>query len=179
MTPGKSATASAELLKQLESKNPAEVLKALNKLEKAGNVRDLPGIIRVMAGISDRELLGHFTIFLCNVRSKEAPAIMAQSLANPAYAKIRTDLTRACWESQLDYSLYLILFAHLFITGDFVQAVEAFSVIEYTSIEHPVNKGLLKEISILVKNSLPDQPETKQRLTRELILVLEPFVTEG
>ncbi|MFA5816836.1 MAG: hypothetical protein WC865_14580 [Bacteroidales bacterium] len=45
--------------------------------------------------------------------------------------------------------------------------------------ERPVSKRVLTKISVLIKNSLPDQPETKQGLTRELIVVLEPFVTEG
>lgn len=179
MTVAKTPTTSTELLKQLESNDPAAVLKALHTLEKVANINDLPSIIRVMAGITGHELMNHFTEFLSNVRSKQAPAFMAQFLADPVYARIRSELTRACWESQLDYSSHLMLFAHLFIGGDYQLALEAFTVIENTCLERPVGKGVLTEISVLIKNSLPDQPETKQRLTRELILVLEPFVTEG
>jgi hypothetical protein len=179
MTTGKSSGASSELIRQLESKDSAIVLKTLNKLEKACNINDLPSIIRIMAGIIEQNLLNEFAFFLSKVRSKQAPAIMIQFLADPAFANIRAELTRACWESQLDYSADLILFARLFISGDYLLALEAFTVIENTCLERPVNKGILSEISILIKNSLPDQPETKQRLTRELLLVLEPFVTEG
>lgn len=177
MTDGISAQTSAELLKQLESKDPALALKALNKLEKVANVNDLPAIIRVMAGVTEPGLLQNFAVFLSNVRSTKAPAILIQYLADPSYAKIRTELTRSCWESQLDYAPHLMLFARLFIAGDYRLAIEAFSVIENTCRERPVKTSLIKEISILIKNSLPDQPETKQRLVRELIQVLEPFLS--
>ncbi|TSA37714.1 MAG: hypothetical protein D4R64_05070 [Porphyromonadaceae bacterium] len=173
MTAEKSSITSAELIKQLESKDPAVVLQTLNKLEKVGNINDLPSIIKVMAGVAEPRPLNDFTSFLSNIRSKQAPAILAQFLADPASAKIRVELVRSCWESQLDYSPHLILFAHLFIAGDYILALEAFTVIENTCLERPVQKGLLREISILIKNSLPDQPETKQRLVKELILVLD------
>jgi hypothetical protein len=175
MTTGKSSTTSAELIKQLESKDPAQALKALHKLERVGNIKDLPAIIRVMSTIDDQELLDDFTSFLSNVRSKEAPAILAKSLENPLFAGIRTELTRSCWESQLDYSPHLMIFAMMFIAGDYLLALEAFTVIENTCLEHPVNKELIKSISSLIKNTLPDQPETKQRLVKEMIQVLEPF----
>ena len=175
MTTGKSSPVSAELIKQLESKDPVLVTKALHKLERVGNIKDLPAIIHAMSTINDAELLNEFAAFLSNVRSKEAPAILAKSLEDPAYARIRTELTRSCWESQLDYSPHLMVFAMMIIAGDYLLALEAFTVLENTCLERPVNRKLVKSISILIKNTLPDQPETKQRLVKELILVLEPF----
>jgi hypothetical protein len=179
MTAGKSATPSAELLEQLGSKDQATVLKALHKLEKAGNSNDLPGIIQAMGATADPKLLSEFAFFLSKVRAKEAPATIAGFLSDPAFAHIRPELVRVAWESCLDYTPHLMLFARMFMAGDYGLALEAFTVIENTCLERPVNKKLLTEITILIKNSLPDQPETKQRLTRELILVLEPFVTGG
>ncbi len=176
MTPGKPSITSTELIRQLESKDHTLVLKALRKLEKAGNVKDLPAIIRVMSTVTDPELLNDFTQFLSNIRSKEAPAILAKSLENPAYSKIRAELVRSCWESQLDYSPHLMIFAMMFIAGDYLLALESFTVIENTCMERRVNQKQLTDISILVKNTLPDQPETKQRLVKELILVLESFL---
>ena len=177
MTAEKPAHPSAEWLNLLKSNDPAQVSKALSKLEKTGSVNDLPAIIGVMAHISDPAILNHFTVFLGNIKSKAAPSVIAHQLADPANAGIRADLTRSCWESQLDYSPYLMIFAHLFIAGDYRLAVEAFTVIEYSCMEHPVDPALLKQIAVLVKNSIPDQPEFKQRLTGMLIQVLDPFLS--
>lgn len=178
MNQGPQSPSSAELLKQLESKDAALVKKALHKLEKAGRISDLPAIIKSMSLQEDIDLLNDFAEFLANIRSKDAPPILAHALEDPAYGRIRTELTRSCWESQLDYSPYLMIFAMMFIAGDYMLALEAFTVIENTCLERPVNKEMIKSISLLVKNSLPDQPETKQRLVKELILVLEPFTGE-
>jgi hypothetical protein len=175
MTAGKSTSDSDELLRQLDTNDPAIVLKALHKLEKVANIKDLPEIIRVMAKLTDSKLIHEFEVFLSNIRSKEAPAILAQFLADPICVNIRIELTRSCWESQLDYSPHLLLFGHLFIAGDFNLALEAFSVIENTCLERPVNNNLVREVLLFITNNLPDQPETKQRLARELIDVLEPF----
>lgn len=178
MTAGHSSITPSELIKQLESKDPETVIKALNKLEKAANSKDLPSIIGVMAGISEQKLLNEFCSFLSKVRSAQAPSVMVECIGDPAYAKIRLELVRACWETNLDYSPHLLLFARLFIAGDYLMALEAFTVIENTVLERPVSKKLLHETAALIKNSLPDQPEAKQRLTQELIRILEPFVSE-
>jgi hypothetical protein len=175
MEEGKSKITTAELIKQLQSGQPADKSKALKKLSRVAGIRDLPAIVRVMAGFTDRDLLEEFTTFLSNIKSKEAPAVIAGFLSDPALAGIRLHLTRSCWESQLDYSAHLMIFARLFITGDYGLAVEAFSVIENTCMEHPVDRTLIREINALVSNSIPDQPETKKRLVNEMLLVLKPF----
>lgn len=175
MTPDKASPSSAELISQLGSDNPQIVIKALHQLEKRATHRDLPAIIRAMIATSDPELINRFSVFLSNVRSTQAPVILAEFLADPASSAVRAGLTRACWESQLDYSPHLLVFAHLFIGGDYTLAVEAFSVLENTCLERPVNPEMVTEITTLLQNSLPDQAESKQRLTRELIHILEPF----
>lgn len=175
----KSSIKSEDLLKQLASNDHAAVLQAMVKLERAGNINDLPSIIRIMSGITEASLIKEFTYFLSNVRSVQAPAILAQFLADPDFANIRVELVRACWESDLDYTPHLMLFTRLFIAGDYMLALEAFTVIENTFLERQVSMEILKEILSLISNSLPDQPETKQRLTLELIHVLEPYLSGG
>jgi hypothetical protein len=170
---------SGDLISLLESKDQAIVIKALHQMEKAANINDLPAIIRVMATWKGEKIMNDFAYFLSNVRSKQAPAVMVGFLSDPLFANIRTELTRACWESQLDYSQHLLIFARLFISGEFGLALEAFSVIENTCLERPVPKGIMKEVFTLIGNSLCDQPEPKQRLTHELISVMEPFISEG
>lgn len=173
MNTEKSGPDTADLLRQLESKNQAEVLKALDKLAKSGSIKELPAIIKVMANLRDLNLIHQFTEFLANIKSKGAPAVMVKYLADPSCATIRTELMRACWESQLDYSPHLILFARLFITGDYVEATEAFTVIESSCEDRTVSIIVIAEIISLVRNSLPDMNEEKKRLSIELISALE------
>ena len=177
MNEEKKGTGSADLIRQLESTDASTVVKALHKLARGGSVRDLPSVIRAMSRVTDQSLLEHFTSFLSNIRSKEAPEVIVGFLTDPSCSAIRAELTRSCWESQLDYSPYLILFTRLFITSDFMEAVEAFSVIESSCIEREVSNPVISEIISLVNSSIPDQTEEKKRLSAELIRALSPYLS--
>ncbi len=164
-----------ELIGKLASEDRKEAQKALYHLQSSATLKELPSIIRILLAIQDGVVYNEVIEFLGNIKAAGAPAIMIQSLMEPEFQVLRTDLTRACWESQLDYSPHLLLFLHLFMTGDFTLAIEAFSVIENTCLERKVNPGMIGEMLVLLKSSLPDQPETKRRLVLELILVLETY----
>jgi hypothetical protein len=175
----KTNPALADLFKQLQSENTVLAHKALKKLTRQSGINEMPLLIRIMGSTKDGKIRQEIETWLANIKSKNAPAVFAKALADPESAGIRVPLVRACWESQLDFSPHLMLFAHLFIAGDFELAIEAFSVIENTRLEHPVTAGHVGDIITQLKNSLPDQPETKQRLVREMIRVLEPFDSQG
>jgi hypothetical protein len=179
MTEKKTDPALVALIAQLSAENITTARKALAQVARQAGIRELSLIIETLAKISDQHIKEEVTDLLATIRSKEATVIFAAALANPDFSGIRLFLTRACWESQLDFSEHLILFTHLFITGDYGLAVEAFSVVENTFLEHPVQEEIAVEVYDLLKNSLPDQPETKGRLVRELMLVVEPFATRG
>jgi hypothetical protein len=71
-------------------------------------------------------------------------------------------LVSSCWQSGLDYSEFVIDFTNLFITGDYVTALECFTVIEESGQIIPASErskiiSLLKrnhEMSFVEKNSL-------------------------
>ncbi|HEX2394553.1 MAG TPA: hypothetical protein VHI78_04365, partial [Bacteroidales bacterium] len=79
----------------------------------------------------------------------------------------------ACWQSGLDFSSYLQVFAGLFIQGDYSTALEAFTVIEESlgnATEDEVYACIqfLKESEYLVSDE-------KLPLYRELQKVVEKF----
>ena len=178
MNPYRPDPAVLALISQLKGPETA-ARKALHALAKKATIKDLDLIIRELPLILQPGFRSEVIDFLSSIRSAEAPAIFAGSLTDPDLVSVRSELTRACWESQLDFSPHLMLFCHLLITGDYTLAVEAFSVIENTYLEYPVGENLTREIFDLLTNSLPDQPDTKQRLLREMIRVIEPFATRG
>jgi len=162
-----------ELFRQLSSENPGIAQKSLHRLLKIAGLKEMPLLIRIMAVTRHEKVTQDIENWLASIKTNEAAVIMAEALVDPDLSSIRAALVRASWESQLDFSHHLLLFAHLMITGDYGLAVEAFSVIENTCMEHPVPVERINELTSQLKNSLPDQPESKQRLVRELILVLE------
>jgi hypothetical protein len=56
--------------------------------------------------------------------------IIAELLKNHEYGDYLNALVAACWQSGLDFSKHLRVFAGLFIQSDYKTALESFTVIE-------------------------------------------------
>jgi hypothetical protein len=80
-------------------------------------------------------------------------------------------LISSCWQSGLDYTGYSSDFADLFITADYMTAIECFTVIE--SSVHKMTRAKKDEITGKIRGSLTDDNSEKMALTLDLISVLE------
>lgn len=169
----------ADLFKQLVSEDRNLAYKALNKLLRQSGINEMPRLIQVLSSSTDEKVSREIETWLANIKSKKAPAVFAQALVDPEFVGIRTQLVRACWETQLDFSPHIVLFVHLLLAGDYGLALEAFSVVENTCLEFPVPADQVIDIIRQLNSSLPDQPEAKQRLVREMVQVLEPYASKG
>lgn len=80
-------------------------------------------------------------------------------------------LVSSCWQSGLNYSGYSSEFADLFLTGDYLTAIECFTVIESSvnSLKRPEKDSLIKQI----RNGSSGGIGEKTALALELISVLE------
>jgi hypothetical protein len=80
-------------------------------------------------------------------------------------------LVSSCWQSGLNYSAYVSVFADLFLTGDYLTAIECFTVIE-SSVENltvPEKDSLIN----LIREGSSGNIGEKRALALELISVLE------
>jgi hypothetical protein len=80
-------------------------------------------------------------------------------------------LVSSCWQSGLNYSVYSPDLARVFLTSDYVTAIECLTVIE-DSI-HELSKSLKDEIINIIQESLVSQDNEKKPLIFELISILE------
>jgi hypothetical protein len=167
----------AELFKQLESDNPNLAHKALKKLIPKSGINEMPLLIRVLNSSPDEIIRQEIETWLASIKSKQAAAVFAQALVDPEYVGIRTQLTRACWETQLDFSPHILLFVHFLMAGDYSLALEAFTVIENTCLEYPIPPDQVIDIIKQLNCSLPDQQELKQKLIGEMVQVLKPYTS--
>jgi hypothetical protein len=77
----------------------------------------------------------------------------------------------SCWQSGLNYAGFSSDFASLFITGDYMTAIECFTVIE--SSVHHMSRVKKDEIIKMVRERPVSGTDEKEALARELISVLE------
>jgi hypothetical protein len=80
-------------------------------------------------------------------------------------------LVSSCWQSGLNYSAYSSVFAELFLTGDYLTAIECFTVIE-SSVENLTRPEKDSLIKLIREGSSGDIGE-KRALAMELISILE------
>ncbi len=77
----------------------------------------------------------------------------------------------SCWQSGLNYAGYSSEFASIFITCDYMTAIECFTVIE-SSARH-MTRAKKDEIIKMIRERPVNDRDEKEALAQELILVLE------
>jgi len=80
-------------------------------------------------------------------------------------------LVSSCWQSGLDYAGYSADFAELFLAGDYMTAIECFTVIE--SSAHNMSRAKKDEIIDIIREGTETGISEKTALALELISVLE------
>jgi hypothetical protein len=80
-------------------------------------------------------------------------------------------LVSSCWQSGLNYSVYSPDLARVFLTSDYVTAIECLTVIEDSVNE--LSKSLKNEIINIIEESPVSQDNEKKPLIFELISILE------
>jgi hypothetical protein len=80
-------------------------------------------------------------------------------------------LVSSCWQSGLDYSSYSSDFAETFVKGDYITAIECFTVIE--EFAHELTRKKKDEIIKSLEMSKFHNTNEKNALTHELISFLQ------
>jgi hypothetical protein len=79
-------------------------------------------------------------------------------------------MVAACWQSGLDFSMYLPAFIKIFVNGDYQAAIEAFSVIE-ESMEN-ASDDMQKKCIKMLDDAADKVSQEKYLLFRELVKVV-------
>ena len=160
-----------ELQKKLSTENSKTVSDAIVSLR---NEVPFKGAISLLAGLYDRtnDLVIKNLIhnFLNDIKDPGARNEIVTAVMNNFKPETLSMLVSSCWQSGLDYSGFIIDFTDLFISGDYLTALECFTVIEESvhSIP-PGDKGKVKGLLEKNKNKLSVE---KIPLFQTLILIL-------
>lgn len=101
------------------------------------------------------------------LRNNKAQQFLVDLIGMKEYKKYRRELLMACWESGLDFSAHLIFFANVVATGEYLEALEAITIIDdMQNIADPLQRN--RAVEILSDPSLDPgkQPLTEETITR-------------
>ena len=163
--------ADPQILKDLWSADDLLVLKSLSKLRTSGNLTYIPEILKLLSQTRKELIEKELIRFLADIKEQGVVPLFAAGLKKPGLKPAHARILSAIWQSGLDYSRYMDLFIQLFLEGDYLVALESFTVIEQ-SIEHLSNQEIAEERKNLL-DGLESVSEDKKPLARELVNLLQ------
>ena len=119
-----------EWITTLGCSDPTLILPTLHEIRNSGSVKVLPVLFKMVHKNTDPQIRNEILKLLSEIKSQEAAPQIADSLDKIDFGDYLPAFVAACWQSGLDFSKYLHVFAGLFIQADYMSALEAFTVIE-------------------------------------------------
>lgn len=119
-----------EIQKKFKTEDSSQIIATLKEIRVSGHALILPLIFEVLESTSDKSIIEEIISILGQLKDKNSVAYIIEALTKGKVKKYRKEIITTCWQSGLDYSEHLTIFAKEFIQGDYVTAIEAFTVIE-------------------------------------------------
>jgi hypothetical protein len=155
----------------LKSNDPLLIPTVLLEIRNSGSVNLLPDLLNMVNKNTPQQVRNEIVKFISDTKSQEAAPILAESLHKSDFGDYLPALVAACWQSGLDFSKHLRVFAGIFIRGDYISALEAFTVIE-ESIPNATDSDIFECVRFL-KDAECMVGDEKMPLFRELQTVVQ------
>lgn len=167
----------AETEKSLKSDNKKIVRAKIMQLKSKGNISMLPLVLSLLKSGPDEEIKNDILEMLGDLKKQACAPVIADFIQNNQANSIIHEVLASCWQSRLDYSAHLDIFASCFISGTYQTAIESFTVIEEMKGKS-TESSVLKCRELLLKR-INEISAEKKPLFQELLLILEskPDVT--
>jgi hypothetical protein len=162
---------------KLASTDNRIVLKKLSELKSTGNAVILPLILDLLKKNKSDIVAKEVLTFIGQLKDQKCVPVIVQYINQEKTGKYLADLISECWQSGLDFSQHLAIFAETFILGDYQVALESFTV-----IEEMLWKTTPDSIDNCRRNLLDrkDQIQSdKELLFKELIKVIDSGKTKN
>ncbi|MEA1877954.1 MAG: hypothetical protein U9N86_13945 [Bacteroidota bacterium] len=150
-----------------------QILEELSGYRKSGSIKDVPNILNILRENHDGVISKAATILLSDIKDDKIISLLMDALRHSDNAIIRQHLIQVCWESGLNYTSHLTYFVDLFLVLDYMEALEAFTLIENTILDFDVSDNTKMDLVSKIRSVILDLPEHNRNLGLELIHLLE------
>jgi len=158
-------------ISNLNSGNQQVISETIEEIREEGNPVLLPYLINLLNESKNEEVNKQVYSLLCELKQTASIPILLEAIINEKYVGIQETLLRICWENGLDYSPYISTFVGIVINGNFMNAFEAFTIIE--NMEGVFAKEELEKLIEKLTFSLAESTSEKKSLITDLIKLLQ------
>jgi hypothetical protein len=118
------------LSEQLKSANKELIIETIKSLRNEGNDEVLEILIQVYLNQKDLEINEAIYRFFCDLKNQPSAETVIRLIKNPEYHQAKKMLVSSCWQSRLNYIIYMETFIAMVFNEPFELAFEAFTVVE-------------------------------------------------
>jgi hypothetical protein len=163
-----------EVKKKFGTKDKNQILTTLKEIRVSGQANILPLLFEILETNKEETVTNEIISILNQLKDKTCVPYIVNALEKNLIIKYRKELIISCWQSGLDYSDHITLFAKEFIKGDYVTAIEAFTVIEEWIFES--KPDIVVECKDYLINAISDVSNEKKPLYIELVKLVESYL---
>ena len=162
-----------QLLLDIKTGKEEKISKAIKGLKVHGDQSVLAPLIETWSrGISEKneaELIS----FLNDLKFNDSVYPIMDALRNKDYQHIQTLLLSTVWNSQVDYTEYLVDFVSFAVKGDFMTALECLTILE--NLEGPFEEQQFFEAQIELSDYASEQNKEpqKEQIMSEIALLIK------
>jgi hypothetical protein len=161
-----------EFEEKLNSKNKKVISDAIFSLRNADPFRGAIGVLANHFDTSDdNSIKEQIHNFLNDLKEPGARIEIVAEIKKAFKQETICMLVSSCWQSGLDYSDFATDFANVFVKGDYLTALECFTVIEESA--NTISVSVKKEIRKLLESGKENSGKDKIVLTDALIVALD------
>jgi hypothetical protein len=148
-----------QISQQLESGNAKEILKALEIIPEKGDEQHIPLLLDILTISTDEQVKTKVLELLFNIKVSAVKKYIIQYLKQAQTEENKQQLLSVIWQAGLDVSEHLDEITGILISGNYLTAIEAFTVIE-ECMNHIENKELIENSIKRLKRAIVDDPKS-------------------
>jgi hypothetical protein len=161
-----------ELSELLNKDNKTVIAGAIETLRQEVPFKGAIGLLTALYNrTEDNEIKKEIADFMNDLKDQAACEEVISEIRKEWKSDTISMLVSSCWQSGLNYSEYSIDLARVFLTGDYITAIECLTVIEETAQD--LSKEKRAEVIKLIEDNPIPRVNEKSTLMLELISILE------
>ncbi|RMG77255.1 MAG: hypothetical protein D6707_11350 [Bacteroidetes bacterium] len=148
-----------QISQQLVSGNAKEILKALEIIPEKGDEQHIPLLLDILTVSTDEQVKTKVLELLFNIKVSAIKKYVIQYLKQAQTEENKQQLLSVIWQAGLDVSEHLDIIIDTLISGNYLTAIEAFTVLE-ECMNHIENKELIENSIKRLKRAIVDDPQS-------------------
>jgi len=150
------------IIKNLSSNKEAEVLTAIKQLRKHGKPEAIPHLINLHQTSKNEKVVNQVTAFMFDLKDQNATQPIINAIEKETNNSHKAFLISILWQAALDASEHLSFLVKQAITGDYMVAVEALTVID--NFETTFHEDEIMDIEYDLDEALENETDDKKEL---------------